>query len=238
MAAFIGFKSLYVFITVSVLLLSYYGITGAVIITCLSMLLSILIYNIYKINKDIISIIFLVSAIAILINQVYFLSGINGTYVHTITVVLFVYIVIWNIISIIDIIDISGVTEIENNRVYMVFKKPDDLIGIAISLFGHNSSSLSFCMNGKWLRFVKKDMLLLERDIDKIDGFVFIDIGSSGEYDNNVFNSLEGKKWRLMNNCVSVWKPFLINTKYRIKSFDFLPSIYVLRILKKVIKDD
>jgi len=237
MATFIGLKSLYVFITVSVLLLHYYGVTGAVIITSLSLLLSLLIYNVYKIHKDLVSLLFFITTSALLTNQFYYLSGINGTYMHLITVTLAIYLVVWNVVSYMSIVDVSGADIIEDDRVYMVFKKPDDFIGIAISLIGYNSSSLSFCMKGEWLRFVKKDRRLIERDKTERDGFVFIDIGHSDSYDYDNFKSLKGSRWSLKSNCVSVWKPFLKNTRYRVKVTDLLPSNYVLRILKEVKND-
>lgn len=218
-----------------------FGINGASLIFVLATLLLCLSLYIAKKEKCIESFWVVVFSVIVLINQIPFMAGVGGTdfYIFLATVLscLLVLFVSSSIYSVSSLYSIKGQAEIKDKRAYIVFKKPKTFIDHLYAYIGINVSSISFCIDKKWIRYTQKNGTAEKCEINQRDGFIFIDIGSSEYFDMSKFEAMAHKPWSWHNNCVIGWKPMLENMWLEPKPWEWLPSIYAKRVIE-VLKNE
>ncbi len=120
-------------------------------------------------------------------------------------------------------------------RIYLVIKCPKSVLDYLTCVFGSPASSVSFCINGAWIKFKHRDGCAVLSSIEKWHGYEFIDTGLDATEDQAAaFLKVKGKPWTWRENCVTAWSGLTSDTMLEPKPWEWLPSLYVLRVLKEL----
>lgn len=221
-----------------------FGVTGATLIFVLEFqLLAIFIALANEDKYKTLSSIMIISNGLLLLQQVPYMIALDsigpsfGLFV-TVTASFFIVSAVTHAIkNASDLYRVTGtdVDKLSDNTVYLVLKRPKTIIDYITTIFGSNTSSVSFCINGKWLRYTRKTKSAEFYSIDESSGYTFIDTGikaSEAMYEG--FLSKQGARWSFDSNCVTAWYSVVTGTFLEHKPWEWLPSIYVRRVLNEI----
>jgi len=132
-----------------------------------------------------------------------------------------------------DVFRTEGCEPTEQDKIYLVIKRPKTMLDYLTCIFGSPVSSISFCINNDWLRFTSKDGCAVACDMSKAKGYAFIDTGITASKERlESFKKMKGKDWSMRNNCVTSWYNVTHGTILEPKPWEWLPSVYVTRVLR------
>lgn len=180
-----------------------------------------------------------------LINQLpYMFSGTKGedfaVFSTTVLTCAFLWVFVTSLKSTSDLYRIQGATEIKPNTIYLVLKRPKSWTDYFVSMFGSPVSSVSFSIGDRWIKYTKRNGCAEEFSAQTLEdrhGYTFIETDLNVTTDRLIrFNHMLHKPWTIYNNCVTSWEPFLDGSHYEHKPWEWLPSVYIARIIKEVNK--
>lgn len=115
---------------------------------------------------------------------------------------------------------------LNNDNLHIVLKRPKTMLDYVVSILGSPVSSVSFASGNKWYKYDANSGLCLP--CDNREGYVFVDTGIKQDID-----IMENKPWSWRHNCVAGYYPITSGTYLEPKPWEWLPSVYVKRILKE-----
>lgn len=224
-------------VCISFALVTLFGVSGVTIIMSSFLIIIGLLFYICSKEPSISSYSALFCFIVLGLHQSVYMIGVGGTKFYVFGATCLFLFSCWVIFGAIkssaDLYMRSGEKDIKYDRLYLVVKRPKSMSDYFSSLLGSPVSSVSFCMNKKWIRFKEKDDCAVLCDIEKRDGFTFIDISLAADFDFDKFKSIEGKQWSWRKNCVKAWEPFLSGSYLEPRPWEWFPSVYVHRMLNE-----
>lgn len=221
-----------------------YGVTGATLIFVLEFqLLSIFIALANEYKYKTLATIMIISNGLMLAQQIPYMMDLKiigpsfGIFVTTLASFFIVYAVANAIKSASDMYRVNGVDvgDLKDDAIYLVLKRPKTVTDYITAIFGSNVSSVSFCINNKWLRFTTKTKTAEFYDVNDSTGYTFIDTGvqaSTKRYE--AFLSHKHNRWGLSNNCVTSWYSVTVGTVLEHKPWEWFPSTYVRRVINEI----
>tara|TARA_R110000850_G_scaffold11976_4_gene40747 strand:- start:22326 stop:22976 length:651 start_codon:yes stop_codon:yes gene_type:complete len=136
-----------------------------------------------------------------------------------------------------DVFMQDGVLPSKKGRVYIVIKRPKTMIDYFLSVSGSHVSSVSFCLNDKWIKYSQKNGSAKECSLKSTVGYTFIDSGiDATEAQETEFKAMINKPWSWSRNCVTSWYRFTYGTYLEHRPWELLPSSYVKRITDTINK--
>lgn len=148
-------------------------------------------------------------------------------------------VVIVSMVAASNIFRVDGVTPKHGRKIYLVIKRPKSWVDYLISTIGSPVSSVSFCVGDDWLRYTKRDGSAESCDTFNAVGYTFVDTGLvANDMQYQSFSEMEHKRWSFKNNCVTAWYNFTSGTMLEHKVWEWLPSIYVKRVIKEINSHD
>lgn len=194
-----------------------------------------------SIQNRIVSIWAVIISIAILLNQIPFMTNgfksNDGFAAFLSASVLFVLTLIIGsaVKSSSDYFMHTGVLPVEKGKIYIVIKRPKTMVDYFLSISGHPVSSVSFCLNDKWIKYSQKNGTAEVCSLDNTIGYTFIDTGLyANKYQEKEFKAMIHKPWGWSRNCVTSWYKFTYGTYLEHKPWELLPSAYVKRIISTI----
>lgn len=205
---------------------SYDICSQIIFITSLSFIYTIT--STYKIKERAVILLLIIGFANTLVNYVSYMFSFSFFYIHYIVFGCLFLKMLYNVLS----WDNNPPIHIHENESYFVFKKPRNLFDFVISLFRSPVSSFSIISNNKWYKFSKGVAGLQSVNFCHIDRrkYHVIEIISLNQ---KLLKLLIGKKWSVKNcNCVTIFKELFLFHKIKLRTFDFIPSIFAYRYLK------
>lgn len=128
--------------------------------------------------------------------------------------------------------DVVSEQDLVPGVLYLVLKPPKGIFDKLYSFAGLECSSISYCIDGVWVRFSQPARKVILSPLDQRDGFRFI--ATPYDASANDLLSIVDSEWSLKNNCVTVWSSIWYDSPMAHRRWEILPSQYAARMIKQI----